>query len=69
MWNGIIYLRTRRRMPVRLGVAVYSRDIQQDIPLNWCALCGREIYHPDAHLCRSCEGGTEDEQTERMQPL
>ena len=56
-------------MPVRLGVAVYPRDIQQDIPLNWCAVCGREIYHPDAHLCRSCEGGKEYEQTQKWQSL
>ena len=69
MWNGIIYLRSGRRQPVRLCVPVNPRDIQEDIPLGWCAVCGAEVFHPDSRLCRYCEGGILDEQTETNKPL
>lgn len=48
-------------MPVALRPAIYPRDVQQDMPVNWCAVCCREIYKPGEVLCRRCKGGEKDE--------
>lgn len=56
MYYGIVYLKTRGRMPVCLLPGVHPRDRQQDIPANWCVQCRRELYSPDETLCRRCKG-------------
>ena len=56
MKQGIVYLKTRRRMPVRCIPLAYLRDTQQDIPVGWCAECRREIYRSETELCQRCEG-------------
>ena len=61
---GIVYLRTKKRMPVRLRPVIYLRDIQQDIPVQWCIGCKRELYDPRHSLCRRCEGVKENVKTE-----
>ena len=56
MCNGIVYLKSKKRMPVQLGKPIYPRDTQQDIPVAWCAACQREIYESRETLCRRCKG-------------
>ena len=46
-------------MPIALIPVIYPRDVQQDIPANWCAVCRREVYAPDETLCRRCKGENE----------
>lgn len=68
MRPGIVYLKTKTRMPVRLLPQIHLRDRQQDAPAAWCALCRRELYRADKALCRRCEGVKKDEQ-KREVPL
>lgn len=68
VWDGIVYLKTGRRMPVQMGSVIYPRDVQQDIPQGWCPVCRRELYAADEKLCRRCKGVTNDE-GEGNQPL
>lgn len=56
MQNGIVYLKSRRRMPVCVLHRVYPRDLQQDIPVGWCVQCRRELYCAEEALCRRCKG-------------
>ena len=62
MWNHIVYLKSNRRMPVRLSPSRYPQDVQQILPVSWCPGCGAELHSAHKALCRRCEGGTEDEQ-------
>ena len=66
MTNGIVYLKGNGRMPVRLQPVIYARDVQQDIPADWCIVCRRELYEPGQRLCRRCKGVTRNE---RSKPL
>ena len=52
----ILYMRDHRRMPVQTSPSVYTRDVQQDIPYNWCMKCKREIFQREKLLCPRCEG-------------
>lgn len=61
MKPGIVYLKTRGRMPLQRILPVYLRDTQQDLPVAWCRMCCRELYRSDKELCRRCEGVTDDE--------
>lgn len=61
MYSRIIYLKSKKRMPIALRPVLYPRDVQQDIPANWCTVCRREIYDPEETLCRRCKGVKEYE--------
>lgn len=61
MCNGVVYLKSKKQMPIALKPVIYPRDIQQDLPVNWCEGCRREIYEPDETLCRRCKGVKEYE--------
>ncbi len=56
--NGqiIVYLKSNHRMPVQAVPCRHLRDLQQDIPANWCPGCGAEIFDADSVLCRRCKG-------------
>lgn len=70
MCSGIVYLMSRKRMPIAFRPAIFPRDVQQDMPANWCAGCRREIYEPGEALCRRCRGVKEYEsETEPMLDL
>lgn len=61
MCNRIVYLKSKKRMPIALRPVLYPRDAQQDMPANWCTVCRREIYDPEETLCRRCKGVKEYE--------
>lgn len=69
MVNGIVYLKANKRMPVRLQSVICLRDMQQDIPANWCIACRRELYGPGQQLCRRCKGVTHDERSKPLYEL
>lgn len=50
----VIWLRSHRRRPVRVGKAWQGADAQGAIPLSWCESCGREVFLPEAVLCSDC---------------
>ena len=56
MNNNITYLKIKRRMPIRVLPVIYPRDYQQDLPVNWCVGCRRELYTTEETLCRRCKG-------------
>lgn len=52
----ILYLKSHGRMPVQTSPPVHARDVQQDVPYNWCLKCKREIFQCARLLCPRCEG-------------
>ena len=62
MWTHIVYLRSKRRQPVRLTPGTVFQDPQQRLPVGWCPGCGGELHGAQQSMCRRCEGGTENEQ-------
>lgn len=55
----IVYLNTRGRKPIFLGVRACTEDLQGAIPRAWCQRCGREVFTKET-VCRRCkriEGG------------
>ncbi len=54
MWGNLMYLRTPKRRPVRLGRYLKGEDLQNCLPYGWCAVCGREVYGPQRMRCAEC---------------
>ena len=49
-----VYCKSHRRQPIRLGVPPLFRDVQGDLPLAWCCLCGGEIFDRGQQRCIRC---------------
>ena len=52
---SVVYLRSRRRRPVWVGVRPSMEDVGGEIPYGWCDGCGMECYLPGQSLCGQCE--------------
>ena len=62
VWMNFVYLKSKRRRPVRLTPGVGFQDPQQRLPVGWCSGCGAQLHDPQQTMCRRCKGGTEDEE-------
>lgn len=61
----VLYLRSRKRRPIRLERSIFPEDIQGSIPFGWCDGCGMECYEPGFTLCPAClRKEMKDEKTE-----
>ncbi len=58
----IVYLRSHRRRPVRLGLRWGSADLQGEIPRSWCCRCGAEVFRPGAVCCSRCQKEDNDDE-------
>ena len=54
MLTLIIYQKSHRRKPIRLGYAPLFRDTQADVPSGWCIQCGSEVFDHDRFQCPRC---------------
>ena len=45
----------RRRRPVRKGLYLTGADLQGEMPMGWCEVCGKEVYAQQKGLCEECE--------------
>ena len=50
----IIYRKDHHRSPIHLGKRQFFRDIQADIPVGWCTLCGSEVFQRGEDRCIWC---------------
>lgn len=50
----LLYCKSHKRRPVRLGIRPVFLDPQADIPRGWCECCGAEVFHPHQRQCQGC---------------
>ena len=55
MWGKRIYLKSRKRKPIFLGVYPPKTDTQGAIPRGWCLSCGAEVYSEEEDYCIRCK--------------
>ena len=50
----VIFWKSHRRRPVRVGRCRGAFDPQTAIPAGWCVCCGREVFLPGEDRCPDC---------------
>lgn len=56
MCAKILYLKSKRRMPVAISPVLLAEDLEDIPPPAWCIRCLREVYETGSLLCRRCKG-------------
>lgn len=54
MLTRILYCKDHHRRPIRLGICPCFQDVQAQIPLAWCSVCGSEIFESGQQQCIRC---------------
>lgn len=50
----IIYCKSHKRRPIHIGTLPCLRDVQADIPVGWCQVCGCEVFEENQDRCIRC---------------